>query len=192
MDAQRFVFKVYADDHATVSPHAVVKVFHEWVQTRRLEEVHIDVADYSHVPDGPGVMLICHHANYSLDRLDRRLGLTYNRKRDATGTVAERIASALRMTLTACRNLEEDPSLREGLRFSTKELLFRVNDRLLGPNTKETENAYAPELRALCKRLYGDASVEIERVSQAPEDVFTLRVRASSGPPSTAALLERL
>jgi len=44
-----------------------IPVFHRWIQERSLDELMVDVADYTHVPDGPGVVLVCHDAIYSLD-----------------------------------------------------------------------------------------------------------------------------
>jgi hypothetical protein len=191
MEAQRLVFKLYAEPN-TVPAHEFTKVFHQWIQTRRLDEVVIDVTDYSHVHNGPGVVLICHAANYSVDTLDERLGVTFNRKRDVAGTLSERLTSALRSTLSACRLLEEDPALSGKLRFSTNEILFRANDRLLAPNSADTHAIFEPELRSIATRLYGADPAVITRTSDLATELFTLRVRATGGPPNVAGLLERL
>ena len=45
------------------------------------------MADYRHVPEGPGVMLIGHQANYSVDNTDNRLGVRYNRKEPLEGQI---------------------------------------------------------------------------------------------------------
>src|SRR4051812_19978067 len=97
-EVQRMMFKLYTTT-PSIEPHRVVEVMHRWIQGRRLDEVLIDVADYSHVHDGPGVVLIGHEGNYSVDRLDGRLGLTFQRKRSVAGSLAARLASALRSTL---------------------------------------------------------------------------------------------
>ena len=57
--------KVFAK--APVDLAAAIPVFHRWIQEGACEELLIDVADYRHVPAGPGVVLIGHEANYSLD-----------------------------------------------------------------------------------------------------------------------------
>ena len=71
--------KIFARE-AAINLADATPVFHRWIQERVCEEVLIDVADYRHVPDGPGVLLIAHEANYSLDMAEGRLGLLYNRK----------------------------------------------------------------------------------------------------------------
>ena len=69
----------------------------------RLEELLIDVADYLHVHNGPGIMLIGHEADYSLDNRAGRLGLLYNRKEQLDGTTQEKLAQAARAALTAAQ-----------------------------------------------------------------------------------------
>jgi hypothetical protein len=190
-NAHRFAVKVYAATGDALGPHDFIAVFHEWIQKKRLDEVLIDVTDYSHVHRGPGVVLICHDANYSVDRLDGRLGLTFHRKREREGSLADRLRASLRSTLAACRALEEAPALGEQMRFAGGELLFRVNDRLHAPNTDESFRALEPDLRAVCEALYGDAPLEIARTGE-PHELFTVRVRAGGPPPAMATLLERL
>lgn len=186
--AQRFAFKVYSEPN-DVPTHEIVKTFHTWIQTKRLaEEVVIDVADYGHVVNGPGVVLICHHANYSVDTLDGRQGVSFNRKRDVGGTLEERITSSLRSTLRACKLLEED--LGGKLRFSPREMVFRVNDRLHAPNTGEVATFFDAALRTIASRLYGSAA-KLAPVSDDPKQLFGLRIQGE-GAASVGALLERL
>jgi hypothetical protein len=191
MNAHRFVIKAYAAEAGSLTSHDFVAVFHEWIQKRRIEEVLIDVTDYSHVHRGPGVVLICHAANYSLDQLDGRLGLTFNRKRDTEGSTSERLRASMRAMLTACQELEKAQALGGQLRFGGNELLFRVNDRLLAPNTQESYDALEPEVRALCAKMYGGAPLELSREGT-PAELLTLRVRAGGPPVTVASLLERL
>ena len=51
----------------------------------------IDVADYEHVPNGPGTVLVSHEANIHLDLADGRPGLLYIRKQPLKGDLRERI-----------------------------------------------------------------------------------------------------
>ena len=55
----------------------------------------IDVADYRHVPAGPGVLLIGHEANYSLDnRREPPRPAVQPQKAALDGTFQERLAQA--------------------------------------------------------------------------------------------------
>ena len=38
-----------------------VLLFHNWIQEDRIpNHIMVDVANYKHIPDGPGIMLIAH------------------------------------------------------------------------------------------------------------------------------------
>ncbi len=93
-------------------------MFNTWIQKHALEELLIDVADYLHVPNGPGLLLIGHEADYSLDNRAGRLGLLYNRKKQLEGTTQEKLAQAARAVLTAAQILEKE----NGLQFNTQRI----------------------------------------------------------------------
>src|SRR5688500_4494730 len=97
MDAQHINVKIYADSASAPDPAKIVLVFHKWIQENLCEELLIDVADYKHVPSGPGIMLIGHQANYSIDYGPENMpGMLYNRKTVEKGDNAEKIAFALK------------------------------------------------------------------------------------------------
>ena len=112
----------------------------------------IDVANYAHVPKGPGVALIGHGNDYFIDEGEGRLGLLYSRKRGAPAPGAAARRSSSRRTLHAASLLERDLALAGKIKFATDELLFRINDRLAAPNTDATFAALKPELEALARR----------------------------------------
>ena len=45
-----------------------------------------DVADYSHMHAGPGIVLVANDANVSIDESDDRRGLLYSRKSPLSGS----------------------------------------------------------------------------------------------------------
>ena len=136
-------------------------------------EMLIDVADYRHVPAGPGVLLIGHEANYSLDNRENRLGLLYNRKAALDGTFQSRLAQAHRAALEACDRLEQEAPFRGKLKFDRNALEVFVNDRLLAPNNDETWQALRPELEKFF------AGFTIERRGE-PRDLFRVAVTKSA------------
>jgi hypothetical protein len=188
MDAHKLQLKIYATPAAAkaVEPEALIPVFHRWIKDHVLPELTIDVANYGHVPEGPGVVLIGHGADYFMDEGEGRLGLLHNRKRSGPAP-GERLADLARRTLHAASLLERDPALAGKLQFATNELLFRVNDRLAAPNTDATFAALKGELEALGKKLFGGA-VELQRVG-GPKELFAVRLKGAGAP--LATLLER-
>lgn len=187
MDAHKLQLKIFLTPESArqVTLEAFIPVFHRWIKQRLLPELTIDVANYAHVPKGPGVVLIGHGSDYFLDEGEGRLGLLHNRKR-AGFAPAERLDDLARRTLHAAALLERDASFGGKVRFGTGELLLRVNDRLLAPNTPETFATLRPELQALAAKLYGGGAT-LTAVG-GPKDLFGVRI-TSATPPSLEALL---
>ena len=96
----------------------LIPVFQGWIQDQTAGELLLDVADYRHVDGGPGVVLIGHQGNYSVDNADHRLGVRYNRKATLDGSNQDRLKQAAYAALTACERLETEPRLKGKLRFN--------------------------------------------------------------------------
>src|SRR5579859_1350484 len=156
MDAQKLQLKIFAtpDSAHAVELDSFIGVFHRWVKEHALPELLVDVANYAHVPEGPGVVLIGHGSDYFMDQGAGRLGLLHNRKR-AGFPPGERLADLARRTLNAALLLERDAAFGGTLRFATNELLFRINDRLAAPNSDGTLAAVKPELEGLARGVFG-------------------------------------
>jgi hypothetical protein len=188
MEASKLQLKIFAEPAAGVTPETFIPVFHGWIKHHRLPELMVDVANYGHVPKGPGVVLIGHSCDYFIDEAEGRFGLLHSRKRMAPPP-AERLADAFRRTLHAASLLAGDPALAGKLRFRTGELLFRINDRLAAPNDDRTFAALEPELGALCAKLFA-APFELVRVGDA-KGLFAVKI-VTRAEAELATLLERL
>jgi hypothetical protein len=186
MDLQHLNVKFFVDQPETVDLESFLGVFNTWIQDQVTDELLIDVADYRHVWAGPGVILIGHAANYSLDNAGNRLGLLYNRKAPLPGSNRDRLQQAVRAALLAAQRLSAQP----GLTFSGRELQLTVNDRLLAPNTAATWEAAQPELAGFFDQLYGPGRYTLARHPE-PRERFTVDVRAE-GQPDLAGLLSSL
>src|SRR5215213_8671932 len=108
MNIQHINIKFYLENPEAVHLADYAAVFNSWIQNHVLEELLIDVADYLHVHNGPGIMLIGHEADYSLDQRAGRLGLLYNRKEPIEGGTQEKLAQAVRAALTVAQILEKE------------------------------------------------------------------------------------
>lgn len=189
MKPHKLHLKVYVEQPADLDPETFVPVFHQWVKTKRVaDELLIDVADYTHVHQGPSILLVGHGVDYYLDEGEGRAGLLVVRKREAPPE-GDRLKDAFKKTLEACQMLENEESL-SGLRFGTSEMLFRISDRLLAPNTRGTYDSIHPEVRAFTGELFGGSKVTLEQEGS-ERDPFTLRLKAD-GAPDLSALVSRL
>ena len=113
-----------------------IPVFHKWIQTDAISDhIMIDVADYSHIPDGPGIMLICHEGNFSIDQEDRP-GLLYIRKQPVVGDLGQQLKSIIKILANAQKLLSKDPHIQGD--FSDQFSVI-TNDRLRFPNNEESQ-----------------------------------------------------
>ena len=177
MELQHLDVKLPLETGAAVDLEKLIPIFHDWIREGVEGALLIDVGDYRHVPGGPGVMLIGHDGNFSLDRTDNRPGLRYSRKTTLAGTNGQRLAQALGALAWARRRLEADPALQGRLRFNRKEVEIRVNDRHLAPNVPETFAALEPELVAFFHERTGNGGVRLSHEGD-PRGVFRVVARA--------------
>lgn len=176
MNVQHINIKFFIENPEDVKLEEYSEVFNNWIQRHVTAELLIDVADYLHVHNGPGMILIGHEADYSLDNRAGRLGLLYNRKAQLDGTNQEKLAQAARAALTAARLLETE----NGLKFNGEEAQVLINDRLLAPNTPETFAALEPDLRAFFDRLYIGTEYTLTPHNIEPRERFTVNIKAAT------------
>ena len=178
---QRFSLKLFADPASAGAPSTIIPVFHKWIQEHAVPGLLIDVADYTHLADGPSVLLVAHEANYAIDETGGRPGLSYTRKQPLEGTFGERLATAAAALIAAARRLEQDTSRMTGggITFRDNEIEFVANDRLAAPRNADTESALRNELAGFGGRFFGGADVEVRPLDDPARLGFTLKTAAT-------------
>jgi hypothetical protein len=171
MDIQHFRVKLFATPDSCPRLSEAIPVFHRWIQENFLPEIAIDVSDYEHVPEGPGIILVCHEAIYGLDQARGQLGLVYNRRTELGGSAESRLCQALRAAESAAARLEQEPEFAGKLCFNRKAWEVAVNDRALAPNTEETWNLLSPIIRRVFDRDIGPGQYSLTRSSD-PRELF--------------------
>src|ERR1700733_4094441 len=110
MDLYKIGVKIFVSNPKAVDIHEFIPVFHGWIRQQKIEGHQlIDVHDYSHVANGPGILLVAHEGNFSMDQEDGRLGLFYYRKRELSGTLEANLKTVVNTALNACKLLEAEP-----------------------------------------------------------------------------------
>ena len=168
----------------------LIPVFHDWIRDQVGEGLLLDIADYRHVDAGPGVVLIGHEGNYSVDNTDNRLGVRYNRKAALEGSNQDRLKQAARAALTACQRLEADPRLGGRLRFNGQEIEIFINDRLLAPNCDATREAVSSDFQIFFENLFRGREFPMLYCSDS-RNLLAVSVKAAQSFP-VADLLENL
>jgi hypothetical protein len=171
--------KVFCAEGAAIDLAEMIPIFHRWIQQKRTPHILIDVADYTHVPSGPGILLVADEGNYSLDENAGRRGLTFCRKRPYDGTLAERLTAVAREAVAAAAAIAAEPELAGRIRFSGAELEVYFNDRLHAPNTDECFARLEPELSPFFARALGAQGLKLRR-STDPRARLTVAARAAA------------
>src|SRR3569623_1750694 len=116
MDLHKFGIKFLATDAQRIDILDLIPIYHRWIQDKALDDLLIDVADYSHVPAGPGVMLIAHEGNYALDETGHERGVVYYSKHKLSGDLSERFAQVAQRALKAAELMSADADLDGALK----------------------------------------------------------------------------
>ena len=162
--------KKYFELPFTIELEDFISVFHRWIQEDRIHEhVMIDVADYKHIPDGPGIMIIAHEGNLSIDLEDGQPGLLYMRKTPLKETLAENIKEVQSIVDFAAELLSIDPQLNGKIKFEKGHYRLITNDRFhfernqtIEPNVLSETSKVFDDAVISTPQLHGGARLAIE------------------------------
>ncbi len=159
MDSSKLAVKIYLAAGTPMPPASkITPIFQAWIQSHELPDHNlIDVADYAHVPEGPGILLVSDEANIYLDELDGKPGVTYSRKRPISGSLTDRIRTAFAFAIRTAAMLESAADLAGALKFDLTKWSFKINDRLAAPNEDATYQSIEGELRMVLREMFADA-----------------------------------
>ncbi len=192
MIPKRIAIKFFAspDPGAALDLAPAIDLFHGFIQGKKVEGLLIDVADYAHVPEGPGVVLIGHDVDYGIDRAGGRTGLLVTRKHYGDMSLCDALRDTLRKGLVAIRAIEDEGSLK--LHFAADAFALQFPDRLAAPNTDDAFAAIQAEIAPVFAELFGGAKHEISwSYADDPGKLLTLSV-AVKETVDADALLARL
>lgn len=191
MIPHRINAKLFVTEETAVSLTAIIPVFHRWIQTQSVPGLLIDVADYKHVQDGPGILIIGHEGDYTLDQENGRSGLLYTRKREwYTDDFKERLRLVIRLAVQAAQTLAAEDSLN--LDFGTNEIQLSFPDRLNAPNTPETLPALHGDIIAVLAEVYGSDAITLAPVSDDVKRPFAIQATIANAPALTALNIAQL
>ncbi|MBI1996541.1 MAG: hypothetical protein HYU31_20630 [Deltaproteobacteria bacterium] len=188
MELQKIEIKFFAVEREPVPLTAFIDLFHGWIQAS--DGVYHDVADYSHMHQGPGIVLVAPDFYVSIDETGGRRGFLFSQKARLEGSNQERLARVFQTALENCRRLQAEPALQRKIEFRFDEFEITLNDRLLAPNTDESYLEFKAEIEPFVGRLFGGAPISLQQESDARRRV-RLRIQAMA-PVDLAALLSHV
>lgn len=182
--ANRITVKFLVNNPDVVDSAAFVPVFQRWIQEQALPGLWIDVADYKHVPFGPGVILVGFQGDVSFDLRGGRLGILFTSKQaDAALSLTERVGQIIEQLLSAVIKLEAEAALN-GLTVDVQSAEITLLDRLQYPKNNATIAEITQTLQPALTALYGQAVT----VTNGDDDARTpLKLIARAETPVTVA-----
>jgi hypothetical protein len=185
MELQKLNVKFFVEQPNSLALTEFIEIFHRWIQAS--EGAYHDVADYSHMHAGPGIVLVSQDAHISIDESGNRRGLLFSQKSRLNGTNQEKLRQVIQAALQNCRSLEAEPGLKGKLRFAANEAVLSVNDRLLAANSEASFEAIQNDVRTVAAQLFGGAAVQMERDGD-PRQRLNVHIKASAPLDVTQAL----
>src|SRR5215471_11254487 len=157
MELQKINVKILAEAPNKVPLTDFIDIFHGWIQAT--DGGYHDVADYSHMQAGLGIVLVAADANVSIDETDGRRGLLYKQKAPLQGSNQEKLRQVVRSALENCLRLEKEPSLAGKIKFRGEETQIAINDRLIVLNTEASLLELKGDAEKFLDQLYGGSAV---------------------------------
>lgn len=178
MELQHINVKIYSSTPEMIDLDEGIPIFHGWISRKACPELLIDVADYAHVPAGPGVMLIGHEAQYSIEAgAENRLGLLYATKLKQAGNNVSRIVQALGRAINACQMLQQEKLWENKVKFQSTDLYISVNDRYIAPNTQDTFEAVKTDIEEGLITIFGNDGFSIAFEVGDPRSLFQVNIK---------------
>ncbi len=172
-----------------LQPADILPIFQRWIQEHTVEDMLIDVIDYKHVPQGPGIILVADESDTAYDLGDGEIGLQYIRKRALPDTLEAALWLVFRRALAAAQALEAEAPGDLAFDFSRAKISFL--DRRHYPNQPATFAAAQAELARILSDIYA-APVAVRRAYEDPRRLFALRAQAAAEYADGRALHQRL
>jgi len=155
---ERMDMKLFVDDPAAVKWSEWTSYFTEWL--KESPDEWLDIADYLHVPSGPGILLVGKRCHVAMDNRRGQPGMLFSLREPFAGSNRERIVAFLRQLSEFAARIERD---KPAVRFRRDLGEFAVNDRVGFPNTPEAFDAIADDLRSAVQEAFGVDNARLSR-----------------------------
>lgn len=169
MELQKFGVKLFLDASSSYSSKHFIPIFHSWIQHNLISDhLLIDVADYSHMIDGPGIILIAHEGHFSLDQENYQPGMMYMRKTKLEGTFIDRFNQVLSIVIDAANRIQKNDT-NQNIQFIKNSFRFISNDRLYAENNINNQNLLKKEIQRALKIKFPNSKVDYKDFSSMGE-----------------------
>ncbi len=147
-DLQRIDVKLLLDCPPDPDLDQFLVIFDRWRKADDHPADWVDLADYAHMPGGPGILIAGKRDTFSVNLNPPGPGLLTSVRRGLEGSLEDRFREALRRAREFNSAVMAEPEFPA--EFSVREGAWEiyVNDRLGFPNTDPTDRLVRPALAA--------------------------------------------
>ncbi|MYB53392.1 MAG: hypothetical protein F4X77_14525 [Acidobacteriia bacterium] len=147
-DLQRIDVKLLLDCPPDPDLDQFLVIFDRWRKADDHPADWVDLADYAHMPGGPGILIAGKRDTFSVNLNPPGPGLLTSVRRGLEGSLEDRFREALRRALEFNAAIMAEPEFPA--EFSAREGAWEiyVNDRLGFPNTDPTDRVVRPAVAA--------------------------------------------
>ncbi len=123
-------------------------IFDRWRQKGDHPSDWVDLADYAHMPGGPGILIAGKRDTFSINLNPPGPGLLTSIRRGLSGTLEDRFREAFRRAGQLNAAVLAEPEFPGRFRVLEGAWEVFLNDRLQFPNSDESDRAVRPALAA--------------------------------------------
>ncbi len=143
---QRIDVKLLLDAPSDPDLDPFLVIFDRWRQQSDHPSDWVDLADYAHMPTGPGILIAGKRDTFSVNLNPPGPGLLTSVRTGLEGTLADRFREAFRRARELNAAVLSEPEFPAVLRIREGAWEVFVNDRLRYPNSAESDSAIRPAL----------------------------------------------
>ena len=147
-DLQRIDAKLLLDAPSAPDIDSFLVIFDRWRQNEDHPSDWVDLADYAHMPSGPGILIAGKRDSFSINLNPPGPGLLTSVRSGLAGTLADRFREALRRARELAEAALAEPEFPKEFAVRPGAWEIYVNDRLRFPNTDESDRIVRPALAA--------------------------------------------
>ena len=123
-------------------------IFDRWRKQDDHPSDWVDLADYAHMPSGPGILIAGKRDTFAINLNPPGPGLLTSVRRGLEGSMEDRFREAFRRARELCTAVIAEPEFPRELRILDHSWEVFVNDRLRFPNNDEADRWVRPALAA--------------------------------------------
>ena len=145
-DLQRIDVKLLLDTPPNPNIDVFLVIFDRWRQRQDHPCDWVDLADYAHMPTGPGILIAGKRDRFSIDLNPPGPGLLTSTRAGLEGSLEDRVREAFRRARELNRSVLTEPEFPAEFSVSAEGWEIYINDRLAFPDSDASDSLVRPAL----------------------------------------------